>query len=156
MADIVARLSRDPDPAVREEVAHRADVDPTVLTGLARDPDPEVRERVAGRPGLDPTLLADLARDPDEAVRARALSRPRTIAKAQRQQIDQAAGRTADEIGRPDEAAGDLDADWLAACAVSEQPLMRRVAAINSSALPPDLVYRLTQDPDPHVRHLLA
>ena len=153
---VSTELARDPDPKVRKQVAHRADLDPIVLTELSRDPDRKVRERVAGYPDLDPALLAELARDTEEDVRARALLRPRTNTKAQRRQIDQAADRTADKIGRPDEAADGLDADWLAACAVSEHPLMRRIAAINSSELPADLVARLIQDPDPHVRHLMA
>ncbi|WP_370368249.1 hypothetical protein [Catenulispora sp. GP43] len=40
-----------------------------------------------------------------------------------------------------------MEADWLAACAVSVHPLMRRVAAIISVALPPDLVDRAAHDP---------
>lgn len=156
-SDVVARLARDPDPDVRAQVAWRSDLDPALLDELARDPDPKVRERVAGYPGLDPVLLDELGRDTDEGVSARAQLRPQATTQSHRLSIAAAAPhRTADQIGPLDPSAGGVGADWLAACAVSAQPLMRRVAAINSVALPPELVDRLAHDQDPDVRHLLA
>jgi hypothetical protein len=181
--DVVARLARDLDPDVRAGVAHRADLDPemlnelgrdsdakvraqvvihshldlALLADLARDPAPEVRKGVAGYPGLDPVLLEELERDPDEHVSAQARMRPRAMTQSHRQSIGSARPHlTADQIGPRDGSAKGLDTDWLAACALSAQPLMRRVAAIGSVALPPDLADRLAHDPDPDVRHLLA
>ncbi|MEY9931294.1 hypothetical protein ABH926_005943 [Catenulispora sp. GP43] len=129
---------------------------PDIVARLARDPDPKVREEIAGRHDLDAVLLAELARDPDGGVRSRALPRPRPATDADRKRIDFAYAGTADQIGRDDWPKGGLDPDWIAACAVSPHPLMRRVAAIDSSVLPADLVELLAHDPDPHVRHLLA
>ena len=127
-----------------------------IVVRLARDPDPTVRERAAGHPELDAALLAELARDPDEGVRTRAGLRPRPTTDRQRRYIDEALSGTADEIGRAYETADDSDAEWLAACAVSADPLMRRVAAMGCFVLPADLVDLLARDPNPHVRHLLA
>jgi hypothetical protein len=182
-SDVVARLARDRDPAIRAQAAWRSDLDPAVLNELGRDPNPEVRaqvaarsdldaalvdrlardadsrvrEHIAGCPGLNPALLDKLARDPNEKVSARAQLGPRATTKSHRRSITRAAlRRTADVIGPVDANAEDLEPDWLAACAVSTQPQMRRVAAINSAALPPDLVKVLAHDPDPDVRHLLA
>jgi hypothetical protein len=122
---------------------------------LARDPDPRVRERVASRADLDPHLLAGLAKDPDCAVRTRALLQPLPRTWAQRDVIDRVVGRTADEIGPLAVMFAEPDMDWYSACAVSADPLLRRVAA-TSPGLPDDLVNRLANDSDPHVRHLLA
>lgn len=154
---LLDELGRDPDPEVRAQIANHADLDPALLGDLARDPDPKVRERVAVYPGLDPTLLDELGRDSDEDVRARARLRPRATTEFHRRSITRAArSRTADEIGPLDRGAEGVDTDWLAACAVSAHPLMRRIAAIHSDVLPPDLVDRLVHDPDQDVRHLLA
>lgn len=154
---LLAELGRDPDPQVRAQIANHVDLDPVLLGDLARDPNPRVRERVAGNPGLDPALLDELARDPDEDVRARARLRPRATNEFHRRSISGAAGRrTADEIGRLERGAEGMDTDWLAACAASAHPLMRRIAAIHSDVLPPDLVDRLVHDLDQDVRHLLA
>ncbi|SEG84278.1 hypothetical protein SAMN05216223_11541 [Actinacidiphila yanglinensis] len=135
-------------------LAHNRHTPADVVARLARDPDPVVRQRVAGRADLDPSVLAELANDPEDAVRTRALVHPLPRTWAQRDAIDQVIGRTAEVIG-PIAERRTTDTDWYAACAASAHPLLRRVAA-TCSRLPEELVNRLADDPDPEVRHLLA
>ncbi|MFE9725053.1 hypothetical protein ACFYQ5_16015 [Streptomyces sp. NPDC005794] len=125
------------------------------VTRLARDPDPEVRERVAARADLDPALLAELARDPDATVRTRALLQPLPRTWPQRAAIDRIIDRPAANIGGVDEMLIEPPTSWYETCAVSTDPLLRRVAA-SCSRLPEELVHSLAGDPDADVRHLLA
>lgn len=122
---------------------------------LARDPDPAVRAHVASRCDLAPDLLARLAQDPEAVVRTRALVHAPPRTEPQRRVIDFVIGRSADEIGQAPAWFNPPEAEWFKACAVSEHPLLRRVAATFSD-LPADLVDRLAHDPDQQVRHLLA
>ncbi|MFF3765122.1 hypothetical protein ACFYYR_13690 [Streptomyces sp. NPDC001922] len=126
-----------------------------VVARLAGHPDPRVRERVAARADLDPSLLEELGKDADDTVRTRARVHPLPRTWAQRQALDGVVGRTAEEIGPVDELRVEPDTGWYSACAVSASPLLRRVAA-TCPGLPPDLVQRLADDPDPQVRYLLA
>jgi hypothetical protein len=96
-----------------------------------------------------------LAHDPDDNVRTRALVHPTPRTEEQRAQIDFVIGRTADDIGQTHEWLRAPELVWICACAWSGHPILRRVAAI-SPYLPAELVSRLADDPDPHVRHLLA
>ncbi|MBV6696840.1 hypothetical protein [Kitasatospora aureofaciens] len=120
---------------------------------LARHPDPEVRERVASRADLDAALLAELAEDTDAEVRSSAL----VHALRRRWQhfgvLDEVPTWTADLIGPPIEQ--HVDPEWYRACAVSDHPKLRRIAATWPD-LPEDLVARLAADPDSEVPRLLA
>ncbi|MER5794126.1 hypothetical protein [Streptomyces sp. NPDC001980] len=122
---------------------------------LARDPDPEVRERVAARADLTPALLAELSEDPAPVVRTRALLQPLPRTWGQRAAIDRVIGRTAEQIGRLPTMLTEPDPGWYTECAISDHPLLRRLAA-TCPALPEDLAHRLAEDPDTEVRHLLA
>ncbi|MFI9365231.1 hypothetical protein ACIG5E_29895 [Kitasatospora sp. NPDC053057] len=126
-----------------------------VVARLARDPDPAVRERVAARADLDAALLAVLAEDPDETVRTRARLQPLPRTWPQRAALDRVVGHTAECVGPVGEMFLEPEAGWYEACAVSEEPLMRRVAA-TCAWLPGESVRCLAADPDPDVRHLLA
>lgn len=136
-------------------LAHNRHTPADAVARLARNPDPKVRERVASRADLDPSLLAELANDPDAGVRTRALLQPLPRTWAQRNAIDRTIGRTADEIGPVAETLTEPGLDWFSTCALSAHPLLRRVAA-TCPHLPGELVHLLAEDPDPHVRHLLA
>ncbi|MFD0271228.1 hypothetical protein ACFVGY_32365 [Streptomyces sp. NPDC127106] len=127
-----------------------------VVARLARVDDPEVRERVAARADIGPALLAELAQDPDEAVRLRARVQPLPRTWAQCGAVDRVFGACAVGCTCPiTEPFAEPDLDWYRACAVSPEPVLRRVAA-SLSLLPDDLVPRLAEDPDPEVRHRLA
>jgi hypothetical protein len=136
-------------------LAHNHYTPADVVARLARHPDPAVRERVASRADLDPLLLEELAEDPDETVRTRALVHPLPRTWAQRQALDRVVGHTAEDIGPVGEMQVEPDTDWYGACATSPHPLLRRVAA-TCPRLPGELVRRLADDPDPQVRYLLA
>ncbi|MFJ9774389.1 hypothetical protein ACIRVF_24660 [Kitasatospora sp. NPDC101157] len=126
-----------------------------IVARLARDSDPEVRERVAARADLDQTLLAVLAEDPDEAVRTRARLQPLPRTWPQRAALDRALGHTAECVGQVGEMFLEPETSWYEACAASEEPRLRRVAA-TCAWLPGEWVRRLSADPDPEVRHVLA
>ncbi|MQS16920.1 hypothetical protein F7Q99_33215 [Streptomyces kaniharaensis] len=122
---------------------------------LAHDPDPEVRARVASRHDLDAVLLAELAEDLDAGVRSRALVQALHRRWKQYGVIDEVTGWTADQIGPPVGPHDTSAPDWYRACAESEHPVLRRIAAA-WPGLPEDLVAALAADPDPEVRHPLA
>ncbi|GGL91757.1 hypothetical protein GCM10010129_39400 [Streptomyces fumigatiscleroticus] len=136
-------------------LAHNRHTPADAVARLARHPDPRVRERVAARADLDPSLLAESAEDPDDAVRTRTRVQPLPRTWEQRDAIDRVAGRTAEDIGPLAEMLAEPDPDWYSACALSEHSLLRRVAA-TFPGLPEELVARLADDHDPDVRHLLA
>lgn len=122
---------------------------------LARHSDPRIRERVAARADLDPSTLAELSRDTDDTVRTRARIQAPPRTWEQRDAIDRVARRSAEDVGPVAEMCLEPDMDWYSACAVSEHPLLRRVAA-TCPRLPEELVDLLADDPDMDVRHLLA
>ncbi|MFH8387737.1 hypothetical protein ACH4E7_43830 [Kitasatospora sp. NPDC018058] len=126
-----------------------------VVARLARDPDPKVRERVAARADLDPALLAVLAEDTDETVRTRARLQPLPRTWPQRAALDRVVGHTSECVGPVGEMFLEPETSWYEACAVSEEPLLRRVAA-TCAWLSGELVRGLASDLDPQVRHLLA
>lgn len=110
---------------------------------------------MASRADLDPTLLSELARDPDATVRTRALLLPLPRTWPQRDAVDRVIGKTADSIGPIGEVFTGPETLWYQQCALSEHPLLRRVAA-TCPHLPEELMLRLAGDPDADVRHLLA
>ncbi|MEU4587963.1 hypothetical protein AB0F92_38945 [Kitasatospora aureofaciens] len=126
-----------------------------VVARLAHDPDPEVRERVAARADLDSALLAVLSEDPDETVRTRARLQPLPRTWPQRAALDRAFGHTVECVGPVGEMFLAPGTSWYEACAASQEPRLRRVAA-TCAWLPGESVRRLAADPDPDVRHLLA
>ncbi|MFD3324837.1 hypothetical protein [Streptomyces sp. NPDC058701] len=126
---------------------------------LARHPEATVREMVAARPDLGPDLVAELRQDPDEDVRMRARLHPFPRTWAEYRVIDLVIGHGPEcfcPITEPDpEPATVPSPDWFAACAVSREPVLRRVAA-SWSRLPAALVGKLAQDDDEEVRIRLA
>ncbi|MEV6425686.1 hypothetical protein [Streptomyces sp. NPDC051662] len=126
-----------------------------VVSRLAHDPDPHVRERVAARADLDPALMAELAQDPDGTVRNRVLLQPLPRAWSECAAIDRIIGNAAQSIGPVDEMLIEPETSWYETCAVSPDPLLRRIAA-TCPRLPAELVHRLADDTDTDVRHLLA
>ncbi|MFI7005352.1 hypothetical protein [Streptomyces sp. NPDC050145] len=135
----------------------------SAVARLARHPEAQVRALVATRPDLTADLVAELRQDPDDEVRARARLRPFLRTWAEYQAIQWGIGHGLDctcPIGEPfsatstDPAVGPSP-DWFAACAVSEEPVLRRVAA-SWPGLPAEHVETLTQDEDEEVRIRLA
>ncbi|MER7723234.1 hypothetical protein [Streptomyces sp. NPDC096323] len=126
---------------------------------LARHPEAKVREMVAARPDLGPDLVAELREDPDEGVRMRACLHPFPRTWAEYDVIDLVIGHGPEcicpiTVPDPDPATAPSP-DWFAACAVSGEPVLRRVAA-SWSGLPAELVETLAQDEDEEVRIRLA
>ncbi|MEU2679023.1 hypothetical protein ABZ638_19280 [Streptomyces sp. NPDC007107] len=126
---------------------------------LARHPEAKVRELVAARPDLGPDLVAELRDDPDDDVRMRARLHPFPRTWAEYDVIDRVVGHGPEcvcPVTEPDPDPATVPSpDWFAACAVSGEPVLRRVAA-SWSGLPADLVGTLAQDDDEEVRIRLA
>ncbi|KJY15978.1 MULTISPECIES: hypothetical protein [unclassified Streptomyces] len=125
------------------------------LARLARHPEPKVREMVAARPDLEPDLVAELRedRDPDVRMRARLHPFPRTWAEYRA--IDRVIGHGPDCTCPITELPTEPSPEWFAACAASEEPVLRRVAA-SWPGLPTALVETLARDDDEEVRIRLA
>ncbi|MFC8448223.1 hypothetical protein [Kitasatospora sp. NPDC057223] len=143
-------------PAGREDLAMIA-ANPSlpldVLALLARDPDPHVRETVASRPELTAQQRRELAEDPHPAVRTRISLHP-ALTEEERAAIDYQVDSD-QTFGRSDIPAWLYDSAKSRRLALSSHPVLRRQAA-SDPALPPDLVTRLSGDPDLGVRVLLA
>ncbi len=122
---------------------------------LARHPEAEIRELVAARPDLGPELVAELGEDPDEDVRMRARLHPFPRSWAEYWAIRGVVEHGPDCTCPITEPTGEPSPDWFAACAASEEPVLRRVAA-RFPGLPAELAARLAQDDDEEVRILLA
>ncbi|MEU0647996.1 hypothetical protein [Streptomyces umbrinus] len=122
---------------------------------LARHPEAEIRELAAARPDLGPDLAAELGEDPDEDVRMRASLHPFPRTWPEYWAIDRVVGHGPDCTCPITEPTGEPSPDWFAACAASEEPVLRRVAA-RFPGLPADLAATLAQDDDEEVRILLA
>ncbi|MCJ0869288.1 hypothetical protein [Streptomyces sp. AP-93] len=126
---------------------------------LARHPEAKVREMVAARPDLGPDLVTELREDPDEDVRMRARLHPFPRTWAEYWAIRRVIGHGPDCTCPITEADTEPDTEpspaWFAACAASEEPVLRRVAA-SWPGLPEELVETLAQDDDEEVRIRLA
>ncbi|MFZ3474979.1 hypothetical protein ACODT3_01105 [Streptomyces sp. 4.24] len=122
---------------------------------LARHPEAKVREMAAARPDLAPDLVAELSEDPDQDVRMRARLHPFPRTWAEHWAIYGVIGHGPDWTGPITESADEPSPAWLAACATSEEPVLRRVAA-SRPGLPADLVATLARDEDEEVRIRLA
>lgn len=122
---------------------------------LARHPEAKVRAMVAARPDVGPDLVAELRDDPDAYVRMRARLHPFPRTWAEYGEIRRVLGHGPDCTCPIPEPATDPSPDWFAACAVSEEPVLRRVAA-SRPGLPAELVATLAQDEDEEVRIRLA
>ncbi|MER7001328.1 hypothetical protein [Streptomyces sp. NPDC000410] len=122
---------------------------------LARHPEAKVREMVAARPDLGPDLVTELRQDPDEDVRMRARLHPFPRTWAEYRAIQRVLGHGPDCVCPITEPATEPSPDWFAACAASEEPELRRVAA-TWPGLPAVLVETLARDADEEVRILLA
>ncbi|WP_372348412.1 hypothetical protein [Streptomyces sp. KL116D] len=130
---------------------------------LARHPEPKVRALVATRPDLGPDLVAELRRDPDDRVRARARLQSSSHTWTEYETIQRIIGHGPDCLcpltepfarSTTDPTYGPSP-DWFAACAVSEEPNLRRAAA-SWPGLSAELVEVLAQDGDEEVRIRLA
>ncbi|MFE0674117.1 hypothetical protein [Streptomyces sp. NPDC058867] len=151
-------------PAVVEQCFAEGDLPPLArnrytpahtLARLARNPDAEIRRLVAARPDLDPEAAARLRQDPDGRVRLLARLHPSIRTWAEFEAVKWIVGHGLDctcPITRPVTAP---PCDWYTACAASEEPVLRRVAA-SRPGLPAQLVGDLAQDEDEEVRVRLA
>ncbi|MFD6890746.1 hypothetical protein [Streptomyces sp. NPDC059957] len=126
-ADVVVLLAGDPDPAVRERIAHRADLGPAERRALAVDPDPRVRLALSVHPELSEEERAAIDYEIPAGGCFQAWRGP-TVP------------RDPQDVRR--------DAN-------SGHPLIRQRAAVVRT-LPPDLLERLAADEDLGVRVLLA
>lgn len=124
------------------------------LARLARHPDAEIRRLVATRPDLGPEA-AELKHDPDEDVRMRARLQPSISTWAEFQEVQKVVDHGPDCTCPITQPATELSPDWFATCAVSEEPVLRRVAA-GWPGLSAELVETLAQDDDEEVRIRLA
>ncbi|MFH9610849.1 hypothetical protein [Streptomyces sp. NPDC017448] len=130
---------------------------------LARHPDAGVRALAAARPDAGPDLIEVLAADPDEDVRMRARLQPFTPTWAEYAVVQRVAGHGPDctcpvtePFAEPTRGASPGPSpDWFAACAVSGEPVLRRVAA-SWPGLCAELVEALARDADEEVRIRLA
>ncbi|MFJ2933136.1 hypothetical protein ACIO8G_10235 [Streptomyces sp. NPDC087219] len=122
---------------------------------LARHPGADVRAMVAARPDLAPGVAAELREDPDEDVRTRARLHPFTRTWDEYGAIHRVDGHGPDCTCPITELSTAPSPDWFAACAVSQEPVLRRVAA-SWPGLPAQLVATLAQDDDEEVRIRLA
>ncbi|MCQ4213931.1 hypothetical protein, partial [Streptomyces longispororuber] len=129
------------------------------VSRLARHPEAKIRALVATRPDLGPDLVAELRSDPDDTVRARARLQSFSHTWTEYGTIQRIIGHGPDclcPITEPfarsttDPAYGPSP-DWFAACAVSEEPNLRRAAA-SWPGLSAELVEALAQDADEEVR----
>ncbi|MER7760339.1 hypothetical protein [Streptomyces sp. NPDC097619] len=132
---------------------------PGALARLARHPDPRIRAQVAARPDLAPGPAAELRTDPDASVRLRARLRPATRTWSEHDALDWVLGHgldctcpIMDPLVGPD---GGPSPEWIASCAVSEEPALRRVAASRPD-LPAEPAAALARDEDEEVRIRLA
>ncbi|MET9595619.1 hypothetical protein ABZY45_32540 [Streptomyces sp. NPDC006516] len=114
---------------------------------------------VAARPDLGPELVTELGEDPDEDVRMRVRLHPLPRTWVEYDVIDRVIGHGPECVcpcTEPDpDPASVPSPDWFAACAVSGEPVLRRVAA-SWSDLPAAFVGTLAQDDDEEVRIRLA
>lgn len=125
------------------------------IARLARHPEASVRKKVAARPDLAPDLVTELREDPDEDVRMRARLHPFPRTWAEYWAIERVIGHGPNCRCPFTDPAPELSPDWFAACAASEEPALRRVAA-SWPGLPAELVETLAQDDDEEVRIRLA
>ncbi|MFF4321394.1 hypothetical protein [Streptomyces sp. NPDC001568] len=122
---------------------------------LARHPEAKVREMVAARADLEPDLASELRADPDENVRMRARLHPFPRTWAETGAIHVVIGHGPDCTCPIIEPTDEPSPDWFVACAVSEEPVLRKVAA-SWPGLPAELVEALARDEDEGVRIELA
>lgn len=129
-ADIVERLARDPDPAIRARVARRFELPADVRGELEQDPDADVRTTAAAF-GAATTRIqyGALYRIATESV----------LREAERH-------ASHSDLGDP---------DWFIQAAESDNVLLRRAAALHPRLLPAH-VRRLAADSDEEVRSLIA
>ncbi|MGW6784182.1 hypothetical protein [Streptomyces sp. NPDC054987] len=122
---------------------------------LARHPEPKVREMIAARPDLGPHLVAELKEDRDRDVRLRARLHPFPRTWPEYWAIQRVIGHGPDCTCPITELHVEPSPEWFAACAASEEPVLRRVAA-SWPGLPTALVEALARDDDEEVRIRLA
>ncbi|WP_432031448.1 hypothetical protein [Streptomyces antibioticus] len=151
---VVDRVLTDPaGPDERAMIAGNPSLPADVVVLLAGDPDPEVRERIAHRADLGPAERRALALDPDPRVRLAVSVHP-AWSEEERARIDYTVPQDGLFLHCPPPLTP-RDPDAVRRDALSAHPLLRRRAA-RDHTLPPDLLERLTADDDLGVRVLLA
>ncbi|AYG85116.1 hypothetical protein DWB77_07332 [Streptomyces hundungensis] len=125
------------------------------IARLTRHPEAKVRAMVAARPDLRADQVAELREDPDEGVRIRARLHPFPRTWAEYWAILRVIGHGPDCTCPITELDTEPSPDWFAACAASEERVLRRVAA-SWPGLPAEVVETLAQDEDEEVRIRLA
>ncbi|MEU9193201.1 hypothetical protein [Streptomyces hundungensis] len=125
------------------------------IARLTHHPEAKVRAMVAARPDLRADQVAELREDPDEEVRMRARLHPFPRTWAEYWAILRVIGRGPDCTCPITELDTEPSPDWFAACAASEERVLRRVAA-SWPGLPAEVVETLAQDEDEEVRIRLA
>ncbi|MER5891178.1 hypothetical protein ABT160_45850 [Streptomyces sp. NPDC001941] len=138
-----------------EELTHNPHAPASALARLAHHPDAWIRARIALRPDLEPDLIPVLAADADEKVRLCARLRSFCGTWVEYETLLDATEHGANCTCPFTEPARRPSSDWYAACAASQEPVLRRAAA-RWPALPGPLVTQLAQDTDEQVRIRLA
>lgn len=134
------KLARDPDPAVRRDLAGRNDVAPEILFYLADDPEPQVRRAIASNRASPAHADRVLAGDADQEVRS-------ALAEKIARLVPGLSVDARDMVGR-------LAYDTLEALARDQ---VTRVRGILAEALkdvaeaPPGVIRRLAWDVEPSV-----
>ncbi|MFJ3516698.1 hypothetical protein [Streptomyces sp. NPDC090131] len=142
-SDVLIRLMQ---PAAGEAallMCTGRDLPDAAFDAALRHPDRRIRQALALNRHVDASRPAPLATDPSGPAWAECWA------------IRLVIGHGPDCLLPITEPAPRTGPDWFAACAVSEEPVLRRVAA-NSSLLSADLVKALAQDDDEEVRVRLA
>ena len=170
-AELLVRLSADPDPLVRRRVAARV-ADGEMIERLASDTHAEVQAGVASNPGLPSWLARRLAASTSDDVRVALATRadvnPEVLALLFGRAIDDAAAIEAGRLVRsgitdPVTNAAEPGAVkmWRAAevedlCALFEQHTWAALLALGSSTFPPELLATLRSSPNWRVRQAVA
>ncbi|MEV4943399.1 hypothetical protein [Streptomyces zaomyceticus] len=97
---------------------------------LARHPEAKVREMVVGRPDLGPDLVTALSQDRDQDVRMRARLHPFSHTWAEYGSLRRVIGHGPDCTCLITEHDPEPAPEWFAACAASEEPVLRRVGRV--------------------------
>lgn len=134
------KLARDPDPAVRRELAGRDDVAPEILFFLADDPEPEVRHAIAANQASPAHSDRVLAGDADQEVRSALAEKIARLAPGLSADVR-------DKVGR-------LTYDTLEALARDQVTRVRRILADalkDVAQAPPEVIRRLAWDAEAQV-----
>ncbi len=128
-------MAVDADPAVRRDLATRADVMPEILFYLSGDPSPEVRQAIAANSATPRRADLKLAEDADDAVRSRLAAKITGIFPGM-------STEEASKLGRLTYQALDL----LARDEVTRVRQVVAEAVKDVAHAPPEVIHRLARD----------